>query len=152
MKKILFVCLGNICRSPMAEYVFKYLVKEKGLEKEFKISSAGTSNEESGSDMHYGTKEKLNEHHIPYGKHRVRKMTKEDYNNYDYIIGMESSNIRNILRIVENDDENKVHRLLDYSSNQRDIADPWYTGNFRDTYNDILEGCTSLLDYLENNK
>ena len=152
MKKILFVCLGNICRSPMAEYVFKYLVKEKGLEREFKISSAGTSNEESGSDMHYGTKEKLDEHHIPYGKHRARKMTKEDYNNYDYIIGMESSNIRNILRIVGDDDENKVHRLLDYSSNPRDIADPWYTGNFRDTYNDILEGCTSLLDYLENNK
>lgn len=152
MKKILFVCLGNICRSPMAEYVFKYLVKEKGLEREFKISSAGTSNEESGSDMHYGTKEKLDEHNIPYGKHRARKMTKEDYYNYNYIIGMESSNIRNILRIVGDDDENKVHRLLDYSSNPRDIADPWYTGNFRDTYNDILEGCTSLLDYLENNK
>ena len=152
MKKILFVCLGNICRSPMAEYVFKYLVKEKGLEREFKISSAGTINEESGSDMHYGTKEKLDEHNIPYGKHRARKMTKEDYYNYDYIIGMESSNIRNILRIVGDDDENKIHRLLDYSSNPRDIADPWYTGNFKDTYNDILEGCTSLLDYLENNK
>ena len=149
MKKILFVCLGNICRSPMAEYIFKDLVKEEGLKEKYKIDSAGTSSEESGNDMHYGTKEKLDENHIPYGKHRARKMTKEDYNNYDYIIGMEYSNIRNILRIVGQDDENKVHRLLDYTENPRDIADPWYTGNFEITYQDIIEGCNAFLRYLE---
>lgn len=116
-----------------------------------KYHLVGTSNEEEGNDIHYGTKEKLTKEKIPYSKHRARKLKKEDYNNYDYIIAMEESNIRGILRIIGSDPENKVHRLLDYSSKPRDIADPWYTGNFDITYNDINEGCTALLKYLENN-
>lgn len=147
MIKVLFVCLGNICRSPMAEYVFKDMVKKEGLENQFSISSAATSYEEVGNDMHYGTKDKLDEMGIPYTKHKARRIEKQDYQIYDYIIGMEESNIRNILRIVGNDEEKKVYRLLDFSKNPRDIADPWYTGNFTVTYHDIVEGCTNFLNY-----
>lgn len=151
MIKVLFVCLGNICRSPMAEYVFKNMVKEKGLEKEFYISSAATSNQEQGNRMHYGTKRKLEEENIPYGNHIARKMTKLDYEQYDYIIGMEEINVINIMRIVGEDKEQKVSKLLNFTSDKsKDIADPWYTGNFDKTYEDIVEGCTALLDYLMN--
>lgn len=149
MIRVLFVCLGNICRSPMAEYVFKDMVKKKGIEKQFNIESGATSYEETGNDMHYGTKDKLKEMGIPYTKHKARRMEKEDYQKYDYIIGMEESNIRNILRIIGTDNEKKVYRLLDFSSNPRDIADPWYTGNFTTTYQDIVEGCTGFMEYLE---
>ena len=152
MKKILFVCLGNICRSPMAEFIFKDLVKKQGLEKKYTASSAGTSNEEVGNDMHYGAKDKLDEKGVLYSKHKARQLRREDYNKYDYIIGMESYNIRNILRIVGEDKENKVHRLLDFTNNPRDIADPWYTGNFEATYNDIVEGCKGFLEYLSEGK
>ena len=149
MIKILFVCLGNICRSPMAEYIFKDMVKKRNLENKFYIASRATSYEESGSDMHYGAKDKLDEMGIPYTKHKATRIKKEDYEKYDYIIGMEESNIRNILRIVGNDNQNKIYRLLDFSKNPRDIADPWYTGNFTVTYNDIVEGCTAFLNYLK---
>ena len=149
MYKILFVCLGNICRSPMAEYVFKDIVTRKGKEKNFYISSAATSTEEIGNDMHYGTKDKLDEVGIPYKKHKARRIEKQDYEKYDYIIGMEESNIRNIQRIVGNDKDNKIYKLLDFSKKPRDIADPWYTGNFTVTYQDIVEGCTGFLEYLE---
>ena len=149
MIKVLFVCLGNICRSPMAEYVFKDMVKKEGLENQFSISSAATSYEEVGNDMHYGTKDKLDEMGIPYAKHKARRIEKQDYQKYDYIIGMEESNIRNILRIVGNDEEKKVYRLLDFSKNPRDIADPWYTGNFTVTFHDVEEGCTNFLNYLK---
>ena len=149
MIKVLFVCLGNICRSPMAEYVFKDMVKKKGLDNQFYISSTATSYEEIGNDMHYGTKDKLDEMGIPYTKHKARRIEKQDYQKYDYILGMEDTNIRNILRIIGNDKENKIYKLLDFSKNPRDIADPWYTGNFTVTYNDIMEGCTGFLDYLE---
>lgn len=152
MIKVLFVCLGNICRSPMAEYVFKDMVKKNGLEKQFHIDSAATSYEEIGNDMHYGTKDKLDEVGIPYTKHKARRIEKQDYEKYDYIIGMEESNIRNILRIIGNDKENKIYKLLDFSKDSRDIADPWYTGNFTVTYNDIVEGCTGFLDYLKRKK
>ena len=145
MIKVLFVCLGNICRSPMAEYVFKDMVKKKGLEKQFSIASSATSYEEVGNDMHYGTKDKLDEKGIPYTKHKARRIEKQDYEKYDYIIGMEESNIRNILRIVGNDKDNKIYKLLDFSKNPRDIADPWYTGNFDVTYDDVKEGCEALL-------
>ena len=99
--------------------------------------------------MHYGTKDKLDEKGIPYIKHKAKRIEKQDYEKYDYIIGMEESNIRNIKRIVGNDKDNKIYKLLDFSKNPRDIADPWYTGNFTVTYQDIVEGCTGFLEYLE---
>lgn len=152
MIKVLFVCLGNICRSPMAEFVFKDMIKKEGLENEFYVESAATSSEEIGNGMHYGTVAKLNEMNIPFGNKRARKLTQEDYDKFDYILGMENSNIRNINRIVGEDSQNKVYRLLDFSKNPRDIADPWYTGNFDKTYQDVLEGCENFLQYIKGGK
>ena len=146
MIKILFVCLGNICRSPMAEFVFKDLVRKQGLESEFYIESAATSSETMGNRMHQGTITKLNEMQIPYGNKKARQLLAKDYEKFDYIIGMENSNLRNIHRIIGHDSENKIHRFLDFSQNPRDIADPWYTGNFDQTYEDILEGCHAFLE------
>lgn len=151
MIKVLFVCLGNICRSPMAEYVFKDMIKKEGLEDKFFIDSAGTSSEESGNPMHYGTTNKLNQMNIKYGNHIARKMTKQDYEKFDYIIAMEERNISNIKRIVGNDNENKIYKLLDFSNNPRDIADPWYTGNFDKTYSDIVQGLEGFFKYLKKN-
>lgn len=151
MIRVMFVCLGNICRSPMAEFVFKDMVKKEGLEKKFYISSSATSYEEIGNDIHYGTRDKLIKEGIPFTKRRAKRLQKEDYNNYDFILGMEESNIRNIKRIVGDDKENKVYRLLEFSKKPRDIADPWYTGNFEVTYNDIVEGCEGVLKYLQEN-
>lgn len=148
MKKILFVCLGNICRSPMAEYIFKDIVAKNRQEEKFYISSAATSLEEIGNDMHYGTKEKLIEHNVPFQKHIAKKLTKEDYNKYDYIIGMENSNIVRIKAIVGKDKENKIYKLLDFTNDKKDIADPWYTGNFAKTYEEVLKGCQALYNYL----
>ena len=152
MIKIMFVCLGNICRSPMAEFVFKDMIDKKGLSKEFIIKSAATCNDEIGNDIHYGTREKLIQKNIPFTKRKAVRITPEDYRNFDYIIGMEESNIRNIKRIVGDDIDNKISKLLDYSINPRDIADPWYTGDFETTYNDIVEGCIGFLKYLEKTK
>lgn len=149
MIKILFVCHGNICRSPMAEFVMKDLVEKRGLSSEFEIASAATSCEEIGNPIHYGTKRKLDEVGITnYGKKRARRMTKEDYQKYDYLIGMDQWNIRNMNRMLGSDPDRKVYRLLDFSHNPRDIADPWYTGDFEITYTDILEGCEALLGCL----
>ena len=150
MIKILFVCLGNICRSPMAEFVFKDMVNKKGLSDKFYISSAATSNEALGSGIYYGTKNVLKEQAIPFTEHISRQMTKADYDKYDYILGMEEKNVRNILKIIEEDKEKKVFRLLDFSEKPRDIADPWYTGNFDSTYYVVKEGCTKFLEYLKN--
>lgn len=150
MKKILFVCLGNICRSPMAEFVFKDMVKKHNLEQEFHIESASTSYEAFGESIHYGTVEILNEMGIPYDKNkRSRRITPEDYDKFDYILGMEDSNIQNIKRIVGEDKNHKIYRLLDFSKNPRNISDPWYTGNFDSTYYDVVDGCQSLLKKLE---
>ena len=146
MIKIMFVCLGNICRSPMAEFVLKELVRRKNLEEKFVIESSATSLEEIGNDVHYGTVRKLNSVGIPVEHRKARKLTKEDYDKFDYIIGMEESNIKNIIKIIGEDKKGKVVKLLDYAENPRDIADPWYTGNFDKTYNDILEGCQALLN------
>ena len=148
MIKVLFVCLGNICRSPMAEFLLEDMVKKKNIEKSFLIESAGTSNEEEGNPVHYGTRNKLNSLGISTEGKYARKMKKEDYNKYDYILAMERKNIRDIIRIVGEDKENKIHRLLDYSNNPRDIADPWYTGNFELTYKDIMEGLEAFLKNL----
>lgn len=146
MTRVLFVCLGNICRSPMAEFVFKDMIDKKGMANEFYIESAATSNGEVGSPVHYGTKNKLASVGISVDGKTARQITKEDYDRFDYILGMESRNVRDILRIVGTDYENKVHRLLDFSDNPRDIADPWYTHNFDVTYDDIVEGCEAFLE------
>lgn len=152
MIKIMFVCLGNICRSPMAEFILKNIVNKLGLSKEFIIKSAATSYEEIGNDIYYGAKDKLLEKRIPFTKRKAIRLTPDDYKEYDYIIGMEESNIRNIKKIVGNDIDNKICKLLDYSDNTRDIADPWYTGNFEVTYNDIVEGCNAFIKYLKEQK
>lgn len=143
----MFVCLGNICRSPMAEFVFKNIVKQEHLSDKFYIASSATSSEEIGNGVHFGTIKKLNEMNVPVENRSAVKLVKEDYKKYDFIIGMEDYNIKNIIRIIGNDTDNKVHKLLDFSKNPRDIADPWYTGNFDKTYDDILEGCKYLLEY-----
>ncbi len=145
MIKILFVCHGNICRSPMAEFVFKDMVSKRGMSDLFLIASAATSREEIGNDIHYGTKRKLEEEGIPYSKREAVQITKNDYETYDYILLMDSNNMRNIKRIISSDPMCKIHRLLDFSASPRDIADPWYTGNFDVTYDDIVEGCEALL-------
>ena len=148
MIKVLFVCHGNICRSPMAEFLLKSMVQEKGISDQFYIASAATSTEEIGNPVHYGTRKKLSEFGISCnGKYAVQ-MTRADYDRYDYLIGMDQWNIRNMQRIAGKDEKGKIRRLLDFTDHPRDIADPWYTGNFDITYEDIREGCEALLRYL----
>lgn len=151
MIKILFVCHGNICRSTMAESIMTHLVTQKDLQKQFQIASAATSREEIGNGPHYGTVAKLRAVGIPLVPHRAVQMTRGDYQKYDYLIGMDQMNIRNMLRITNGDPEHKIFQLLDFGRFPRDIADPWYTGNFDETYDDILEGCEALLDYCSKN-
>ena len=148
MIKILFVCHGNICRSPMAEFVMKDLVKKAGREKEFLIESAATSTEELGNPVHRGTQQKLAQFNISVAGKTARQMTKKDYEEFDYIIAMDSFNTRNIARIVD-DKDGKVSKLLNYAGEKGDIADPWYTGNFDETYEDVLRGCKGLLKHLD---
>ena len=149
--KVLFICHGNICRSTMAQFVFQHMVNNQGLKDKFYIDSAATSREEIGNPPHYGTVNKLRQEGIPVLKHRAIQMTKQDYKEYDYIIGMDAWNIRNIMRIIGSDPEKKVSMLLDFTDRPgTEIADPWYTGNFDATYDDVLEGCTGLLEHLKN--
>lgn len=146
MIRVLFVCHGNICRSPMAEFILKDMVHKRGLDDDFYIASAATSTEETGNPVHPGTRNKLRQHGISVdGKYAVT-LRRSDYDKYDYIIGMEQYNIRNIMRIIGSDPEHKVHRLLDFTDLPGDIADPWYTGNFDDTYDDIYKGCKAFLE------
>ena len=148
MIKILFICHGNICRSPMAEFVMKDMVKRAGLEDNFYIASAATSTEEIGNPVHRGTREKLKSVGIStLGKQAVQ-LKRSDYAKYDYLIGMDNWNYRNILRITGKDKEQKISLLLDYTSHPRDVADPWYTGDFEKTYEDVLAGCQGFLAYL----
>ena len=153
MIRVLFVCLGNICRSPMAEFIMKSIISERGLSDRFYIASAATSTEEIwngvGNPVYPPAKRELAKHGISCEGKRAVQITKADYGKYDYILGMEERNIRNILRIVGKDPEHKVKLLLDYSDHPRDIADPWYTGNFESTYRDVVDGCEGFLLYLE---
>ena len=154
--RVLFVCLGNICRSPIAEFVMKDMVSKRGIADKFYIASAATSTEEIwngiGNPVYPPARKELAKHGISCEGKRAVQITKADYGKYDYILGMEQRNIRNILRIVGMDSEGKVKLLLDYSDDSRDIADPWYTGDFESTYRDVVEGCEGFLRYLEKNK
>ncbi|MGM9936282.1 MAG: low molecular weight protein-tyrosine-phosphatase [Candidatus Ornithomonoglobus sp.] len=145
MTKILFVCHGNICRSPMAEFVLKYMARGR---EDLYIASAATSMEEIGNGVHHGTVRILKQKGIPNPGHRAVQMTRADYDKYDYIIGMDSWNIRNILRITGGDPDKKIYKLLDFSQRGGDIADPWYTGDFETTYRDVYEGCGGLMEVL----
>lgn len=164
MIKVLFVCHGNICRSPMAEYVMQDLVNKKGLKERFAIQSAATSREEIGHDAHEGTRQKMKEEGIPIWPRQARQMTRQDYENNDYIILMDENNWRNAMRIIGSDDEGKVFKAMYFAQikegkgiqsgvgvsesarrSPRDVKDPWYTGNFDETYRDIVACCEGLL-------
>jgi len=150
MIKVLFVCLGNICRSPMAEFVFKHMVAEKGLANQFFIDSAGTEyTSEDHSPMHYGAKSVLHENNVPFDEHYARRINQRDYIYFDYILAMENSNIRDIFTLIGPDKDHKIHLLSDFTNHPHDIRDPWYTGNFDESYWDIYEGCQAFLEYLK---
>lgn len=147
MIKILFICHGNICRSPMAQYVLAELAARRGMA--VAVDSAATSTEELGNGVHPGTRRKLAAEGIPCGGHRARQLRRADYEAYDWLIGMDGANVRNMLRILGGDPAGKVCRLLDFTAQPRDIADPWYTGDFDATYRDVRAGCEALLERLE---
>ena len=149
MTKILFICHGNICRSPMAEFVMKELVRRAGLEDDFLIESAATSREELGNDMHYGTRTKLREMGIPFTRRAARQIRPDDYDRYDYLVAMDDENLYYMNRCWGGDPKNKIRMLLSFAGKNRDIADPWYTGNFDQTYEDVLEGCQAFLSSLQ---
>ena len=146
MKKILFICHGNICRSPMAEFVMKKLVRERGLADRFTIASAATSTEEIGNGVYPPVRRLLAQHGIDCSGKTARQMRKSDYEEYDLIIGMDSANFRNMNRICGGDPEGKIHLLMDYTARPGNVADPWYTGDFETTWRDVNEGCRGLLD------
>ena len=152
MIKILFVCHGNICRSPMAEFIFKDLVKKHRAEGEFEIRSAATSTEEIGNPVYPQAKAKLAEHGISCKGKTAVQMTKSDYDRYDKIIAMDRYNLGNMQRFVGNDEKNKVSLIMDYTDRRGDVADPWYTGDFDTAWNDILDGCIGLYAALTKNK
>ena len=147
--KVLFICHGNICRSTMAESVFTQLVKDHHIDHLFEINSAATSREEIGNPPHYGTVNKLRQVGIPVIPHRATQMTKEDYDYYDYLIGMDTANIRNMNRIIGSDKDQKIYKLLSFAGSGRDVADPWYTGDFDATYRDVAAGCEGFLKELK---
>lgn len=148
MTKLLFVCHGNICRSPMAEFIMRELVRQKGLEKQFEIASAATSTEELGNPVYPPARRKLAEHGLSCAGKTAVQLKKQDYAHYDYLVCMDSYNLRNMLRIVGADTDKKLLRLLDLTPLARDVADPWYTGNFDATWEDLTLGCNALLEYL----
>ena len=150
MIKIMFVCHGNICRSPMAEFVMKDILKKEHLENRVYVASSATSTEEIGNPVHYGTRNRLASEGISTeGKYAVQ-FTSEDYAEYDYIIAMDSANVRNIMRIIGSDELHKVKRLLEFAGVYRDVRDPWYTGDFDETFNDVTLGLNALTDEIKN--
>lgn len=148
MISVIFVCLGNICRSPMAEFILKDLTAKKGLSDSFIISSAATSMEEIGNDMHCGAKSKLREAGVPFSKRRAVLFDDADFDYYDYILLMDKNNLRRMSYYVKKDTMGKIHMLMEYAGENRDIADPWYTGDFDKTYDDILKACQGFLKSL----
>ena len=148
MIKIMFVCHGNICRSPMAEFIMKDYLKKQG-DDNFFIASSATSREELGNGVHYGTRTVLNRLGISCQGKRAVQLTRDDYDKYDYFIGMDEYNKRNMLRIFGDDKDGKVSLLMDYTDTPRDVADPWYTGNFEQTYQDIKLGVDCLYKFLK---
>lgn len=151
MHNILFVCHGNICRSPMAEFVMKDLVAKAGLESQFHIESAATSTEELGNPVYPPARKKLREHGIECSGKTARQITRADGERFDLLIGMDSANLRNMRRICSSA-EQKIRLLLDFTERPGDVVDPWYTGNFEATWRDVLEGCRGLLEYLSETK
>lgn len=149
MIKVLFVCHGNICRSTMAEFLFKYYAEQKGTSHLFHIESAGTSSEEEGNPVYPGTRKILDRFNIDYSKKRARRITLNDYDKFDYIIGMDKYNKINMIRFFNYDPKKKVKLLLDYTSNPGDISDPWYNDNFEQTYIDVMFGIEGFYNYLE---
>ena len=152
MIKILFVCHGNICRSPMAEFVMKDLVKKAGVAEDFEIASAATSREELGNPVYPPARRKLREHGIDCSGKTARQFQKEDYIHYDYLIGMDRYNLRNMERMLGGDPNHKIRLLLSFAGEDREIADPWYTGGFDETYDDVLTGCQALLEQVTGRK
>lgn len=148
MIRVLFVCLGNICRSPMAEFAMKDLLAREGLSARFYIASAATSTEELGNPVYPPARRKLAEHHIDCSGKTARQITQRDYEEFDYIIGMDHSNLRSMLRRYHNDPKGKISLLLDYTDRPGEVADPWYTGNFDATWRDVTEGCHGFLNKL----
>ena len=149
MISILFICHGNICRSPMAEFVFKHMVEKLGRSDEFYVASAATSYEEIGNPVHYGTARILDRLGISYSHKRAVHLEKSDYEKYDYLVCMDNANVRNTLRIIGTDNEKKIYKLLEFTDSDREVADPWYTGDFDITYQDVLEGCKGLLKHID---
>lgn len=153
MIKIMFVCHGNICRSPMAEFIFKDMAKKRGLDGEFLVKSAATSTEEIyngiGNPVYPPAKKELEKHGLSCDGKRAVQLKNSDYDNYDYFIGMDSANIRNMNRIFGGDPKNKISRLLDYTGMKDDVADPWYSGRFDTAYRDIYDGCAALIEFLK---
>ena len=148
MTSILFICHGNICRSPMAEFVMKELVRRAGRESDFLIESAATSREEIGNDIHYGTRTKLSQMGIPFTRRAARQICPDDYEKYDYLVAMDDENLYYMNCMWAPDPDHKIKMLLSFAGKNRDIADPWYTGNFDQTYEDVLEGCQAFLEKL----
>ena len=154
MIKIMFVCHGNICRSTMAEFIFKHLIVQNGTEKDFFVSSSATSTEEIwngiGNPVYPPARDELDKHGISCEGKRAVQLQKSDYEKYDLFVGMDSANIRNMHRILGGDPDNKIHKLMDYTGRGGDVADPWYSDRFDITYRDVYEGCAALLEAIEN--
>ena len=149
MVSLLFICHGNICRSTMAEFYMKHIVNKAGLTDSIYIESAATSREEIGNDTHYGTKQKLDEMDIPYTRRKARQVTMYDYRNFDYLIIMDENNARNLRLIIDDDVDHKVYKAMMFVGESRDVKDPWYTGNFDETYDDISRSCDALLELIK---